>query len=211
MRPEHIICHSKYVLDIAMTFGWKAGARYTNLRDVRHLNSVFFIDIDWKNYDLDRHMKAVQAKVPNLTVARDIVDANDLDTIVREAEALSRYCEKVIVVPKDPLLIHEERLGVPYMFRLGYSVPTRYGGTEIPTSFYKGSVHLLGGRPDVQRALASEMQIDSVDGNRLTLDAKFGDFFDGERFRPHPEGGYRRCVEDSIRNIELMWEAPEAA
>ncbi|QPC97765.1 DUF6610 family protein [Qipengyuania soli] len=206
MKPDYIICHSKYVLDIAMSFGWKAGARYTNLRDVKHLNSVHFIDIDWKNYDYDRHLHAVREKRPALTVARDVLDATHLDEILREAEVLGRYCETVIVVPKDPALMDEPRLSVPYMFRLGYSVPTRYGGTEIPTTFFRGPVHLLGGRPDVQRELARQMDVQSIDGNRLTLDAKFGDYFDGQRFRPHPEGGYRRCVTDSIRNVKALWE-----
>ena len=51
-------------------------------------------------------------------------------------------------------------------------------------------VHLLGGRPDVQRRLAELMPVFSIDTNRFTLDAAFGDYFDGEMFRPHPIGGY---------------------
>ena len=32
-----------------------------------------------------------------------------------------------------------------------------------------------------------------------------GDFFDGERFRPHPRGGYRRCLRDSVQHIDRLW------
>jgi hypothetical protein len=71
---------------------------------------------------------------------------------------------------------------------------------------FKGRVHLLGGRPDVQRRLADAMNVVSVDCNRFTLDAAFGDYFDGEKFRPHPKGGYHRCLRDSILNINRLWE-----
>jgi hypothetical protein len=50
------------------------------------------------------------------------------------------------------------------------------------------------------------MPVVSFDCNRFTLDAVFGDYFDGERFRPHPVGGYKQCLRDSIQNIELLWE-----
>ena len=46
----------------------------------------------------------------------------------------------------------------------------------------------------------------SMDCNRFTLDAAFGDYFDGETFRPHPRGGYRRCLRESLRNINALWD-----
>jgi len=58
-----------------------------------------------------------------------------------------------------------------------------------------------------QTFLASEMPVQSFDTNRFTLDAAFGDYFDGERFRPHPIGGYHRCLDDSIKNINRLWES----
>lgn len=203
--PERIVSHSKFVLDIANEFGWRSGARYTNLRDVRHLDQVYFIDIDWKNYDFDRHLWAVKSRQPALTVARDVESAGELDTIITEAEVLARHAGKVIIVPKDPLLQSERRLGVPHSFRMGYSVPTKYGGTTIPTEQFSGEVHLLGGRPDVQRRLANELNVVSLDGNRVTLDAKFGDVFIGDRFRPHPQGGYERCLRTSFENVNRLW------
>jgi hypothetical protein len=49
------------------------------------------------------------------------------------------------------------------------------------------------------------MPVVSIDCNRFTLDACFGDYFDGEIFRPHPRGGYIRCLTDSISNITDLW------
>jgi len=134
------------------------------------------------------------------------LDARDLNDVLHEASILAAFAEKVIVVPKDRSLARMRRLGVPDMFRLGYSVPTRYGSTTIEPEYFKGDVHLLGGRPDVQRRLANVMSVRSLDGNRFTYDARYGDYFDGQTFRPHPKGGYEECLRDSLSNIRQLWD-----
>jgi hypothetical protein len=111
----------------------------------------------------------------------------------------------VVIVPKDPLLESKLSKAIPPEFLLGFSVPTRYGGTEISPLAFKRPVHLLGGRPDVQRRLANQMPVFSIDVNRFTLDAAYGDYFDGEKFRPHPRGGYHACLADSVINIRALW------
>lgn len=206
-RPIRIISHSRYVIDRAIPFGWRPGARYTNLRDVKHLPHVYFVDIDWKNYNFERHLDAVRQVRPSMTVARDVVDAKDLDDILHEASILREFAETVVLVPKDTRLTRKRRLGIPDMFRLGYSVPTRYGGTAISPDHFTGDVHLLGGRPDVQRKLADQMTVRSLDGNRFTYDAKFGDYFAGSKFVPHPTGGYEACLHASLHNIAKLWES----
>lgn len=205
--PVRIICHSRYVIDRALPFGWQPGARYTNLRDVKHLSHVYFVDIDWKNYNFERHLNSVRQIRPTMTVARDVTDADHIDDVLHEASILAAMAETVVVVPKDPKLAARPRLGVPDMFRLGYSVPTRYGGTNISPEKFTGDVHLLGGRPDVQRGLANVMKVRSLDGNRFTYDAKFGDYFTGSKFVPHPIGGYEACLHASLANIAKLWEA----
>jgi hypothetical protein len=167
---------------------------------------VYFVDIDWKRYDFDRHLHVVRKVRPQLTVARDIVSADILDDIIHEAETLAKHCGRVVLVPKDEQLGGLDRLGVPQMFRIGYSVPTRYGGTAICPTKFTGDVHLLGGRPDVQRKLADLMHVASLDGNRFTLDAQFGDYFDGSKFKPHPVGGYATCLDESLTQIAKLWE-----
>ncbi len=199
------VAHSKRVISIALHHGWLPGARYTNLRDVREFDRLGFLDIDWENYNFKKHLSATKATNPVITVARDILDFNSLDEILDQASELSKYCTYVIVVPKDPRLGPSLSSLIPDEYLLGYSVPSSYGGTQIPPSCFNRPVHLLGGRPDVQRQLASLMPVVSLDCNRFTIDAAYGDHFDGDTFRPHPVGGYERCIEDSIININKLW------
>lgn len=203
------VAHSHRVLKIARRFGWLPGARYTNLRDVRKCERVGFLDIEWRNYSFKRHLEAAKATKPLITVALDVADPQELGRILDQASELGLHCDRVIIVPKHPSLKDKLDSHIPKKFILGYSVPTRYGGTAIPPTFFRRPVHLLGGRPDVQRRLADIMPVISIDCNRFTLDAAYGDYFDGEKFRPHPKGGYELCLRDSIRNINSIWKSYE--
>ena len=201
------VAHGKATLRLVLEHGWRPGARYTNLRDIRgvRFKDHGFLDIHWKRYDFERHLAATIQTRPLVTVARDIEHACHLDAILKEAEQLGRYARYVVIVPKDRKLASNLNELIPISYLLGFSVPTKYGGTPIAPKYFNRPVHLLGGRPDVQRRLASQMPVVSFDCNRFTLDAQFGDFFDGEMFRPHPIGGYMRCLRDSIKNIENLW------
>lgn len=207
MSVDKFTCHSKRVLAIAARFGWLPGARYTNLRDVRHVTRVGFLDIDWRSYNYPRHLHATKKLRPRLTVARDIEHPRQLPLVLKQAEALAEYADQVIIVPKHPRLARNLIELIPPRFILGFSVATQYGKTLLSPSCFDGRpVHLLGGRPDVQRLLAEAMNVVSFDCNRFTLDAAFGDYFDGSIFRRHPVGGYERCVRDSLRNINRLWK-----
>jgi len=203
------VSHSKKAIKIACEHGWLPGARYTNLRDVKEFEQLGFLDIDWKNYNFEMHLNTAKEKKPLLTVAKDIESKNELDEIIEQAELLSRYAKTVVVVPKDNKIADVMEDLIPSKFIFGYSVPTKYGGTKIPPKRFKRPVHLLGGRPEVQRRLADKMDVISFDCNRFTLDAIYGDYFDGEIFRPHPIGGYYKCLEDSIININRIWKSYE--
>jgi hypothetical protein len=203
---DKIVTHSKTVLSIAKKHNWFIGARYTNLRDVATFDKVHFIDIDWKNYDFEKHYQAVKLLKPKYTVAKDWEKANELKSLLKQANTLARHSELVIIVPKVNNLKKKMLKLIPEDFMLGYSVPTKYGGTDIETKYFGGRpVHLLGGRPEKQRELAKELNVRSIDCNRFTLDARYGDYFTGKTFKPHPEGGYKRCLEDSIKNINEIW------
>lgn len=205
--PIRFVTHSRRVQQIAASEGWYSGARYTNIRDVKTFPRLGFLDIDWKNYDFKWHLQVAEKTRPLFTVARDIVSIKDLDIILEEAEYLSNYSCHVILVPKDrKLKRHINRL-IPDKFLLGYSVSSSYGGTAIEPKYFDRPTHLLGGRPDIQRKLANEMWVISLDCNRFTIDAAYGDFFDGETFRPHPIGGYDTCLRHSIVNINRLWDA----
>lgn len=201
------VAHGRRVVSLAGENGWRPGARYTNLRDVKHVqfSGVGFLDIHWKKYCFSKHVAAARITRPYMTVARDIECVSQLPSILAEAKELQKFSSKVIVVPKDVRLEKHLESVIPTEFVLGYSVPTRYGGTKIPTDAFRRDVHLLGGRPDVQRKLADQMQVISFDCNRFTLDAGFGDYFDGSKFKPHPVGGYETCLLASIAAINDIW------
>lgn len=203
--PLRFSTHSKRVQSIAFDYGWLPSARYSNLRDVSTFDNIHFIDIDFKNYDFDKHIFALKKCRPHLTVAPDIFDINDLDNTLNQADRLGQYADKVIIVPKDEKFIGVLEKTIPNRFIFGYSVPTKYGGTTLSPLEFKRSVHLLGGRPDVQRKLGDLMNVYSFDCNRFTLDAQFGDYFVGDKFVPHPLGGYDNCIIDSIKAINLIW------
>jgi hypothetical protein len=208
MNILKFVAHSKKAIEIAIESGWYPGARYTNLRDIRGVNfkGIGFIDIDWKNYDFERHIDAVSLMLPKMTVARDVESIFDLDSILKEAERLKQYSEIVVIVPKDIRLAGRFDELIPCEYILGYSVPTKYGSTLIPPEYFSRPIHLLGGRPEIQRKLADKMYVVSIDCNRFTYDAKYGDYFDGEIFRPHPLGGYDICLRESIKNINMLWD-----
>ena len=202
------VAHSRTAQVVAQRYGWMAAARYTNLRDVRSAGRLGFLDIDWKRYDFDRHVAAARATRPIMTVARDIETRQMLANVLRQAEVLERFVDYVIIVPKCPSLSSALDRLIPLRYILGFSVPTRYGATCLPVeAFRRRPVHLLGGRPDAQRRLANTLNVVSIDCNRFTLDARFGDYFDGETFRPHPSGGYLRCLADSMHNIDKLWQS----
>jgi hypothetical protein len=207
IRPkvQKFVAHSATVLEIAMRYGWLPGARYTNLRDVKRVPKLGFLDIDWQNYDFARHLEAARQTKPLLTVARDVEDRRDLRRTIDQAYRLLEFAVDVVLVPKDKLLESNLDTAFPPEFILGFSVPTRYGGTTLSPHAFRRPVHLLGGRPEIQRSLARLMPVVSIDANRFTLDAAFGDYFDGEKFRPHPCGGYRNCLRDSVKNINELW------
>ena len=201
------VAHSKKVLQIAIEQGWHPGARYTNMRDVRNFafKNIGFLDIDWKNYSFTKHLEQAAAHQPKITIARDVECIFQLDSILKEAEELSKYSKHVCIVPKDKKL--ENRLDqlIPKDFLLAYSVPTKYGGTSVSTNSFDRPVHLLGGRPDIQRMLGDKLKVFSLDCNRFTIDAMYGDYFDGNKFRCHPSGGYEVCLYESIKNISALW------
>jgi hypothetical protein len=179
---------------------------------VKSFDRVGFIDINWRHYDFSRHLEAVKSARPYMTIAKDVLVGDNLEEIIDQAYQLNEYANMVAIVPKDINIRHEMEDIIPAAFILGYSLPSRYGGTPIEPKCFKRPVHLLGGTPARQIALASAMDVYSFDCNRFTLDARFGDFFDGTRFRPHPVGGYRRCLEDSVIGINAAWAArPTAA
>lgn len=141
-----------------------------------------FVDNEWHDYDHQVHLDAVAELKPKYATVRDYLTPEQariagiayysLDQILKWAEELEQHAEHVIVIPKADVL-HE----IPERHVLGYSVPSRYGGTPLPIETFTGrSIHLLGGSWAAQRALMDQMGDDivSVDFNYLYLVARYG-------------------------------------
>ena len=92
------VAHGRRVISLAIAEGWRPGARYTNLRDVRHVDftEVGFLDIDWKNYSFEAHLNAAAKVRPFVTVARDVECVSQLDRILIEAGRLQKYARREI-------------------------------------------------------------------------------------------------------------------
>lgn len=206
--PLKFAAHSKLVQDITTAHGWLPAARYTNLRDVRSYCTLGFLDIDWKDYNFEAHIRAAEKTRPHITIARDVICLDDLPDILSEADRLLEFSERVAIVPKDEQFNHQILSDlIPARFMLAYSVPSRYGGTSVSPELFDRDTHLLGGAPARQLELADKLQVYSLDCNRFTIDAKFGDRFDGTRFVASRHLGYRECLRQSVLAINDAWLA----
>jgi hypothetical protein len=202
-----IICHGRPTMKLAQRYGWLPGARYSNLRDIRGIDRIGLIDIEWEAYSFNRHMAAVKSVQPLITVARDLTSIRDTSRLLYEVERLREYARYVVIVPKTRRFVD-----VRSHFRhpaniLGYSVPTGYGATTVPhVHFDSHPVHLLGGRPMGQFRLAKQLKVISLDCNSITIDAAFGKYFDGQKYVKSPRSSYMRCIAKSLQGVNLLWK-----
>lgn len=187
----------------------------------------YFVDQDWKKPDRARYVAAVEQHRPHMATVLDWERDEQLTEVLSWAEDVAPFVEQVVIIPKV-------MGGIPQLPRriagrevvLGYSVPTRYGGTELPIWEFAGwPVHLLGGSPHRQLHLAHYCRVNSADGNYIMKMAKTGQFWvsgtanhainrhfptlleaDGERWEP-PERGAHEAFRRSCANIMAAWGA----
>jgi hypothetical protein len=128
-----------------------------------------FVDQDWKRPDRAAYVAAVAQHRPRMATVLDWERDEQLPEVLAWAEDVAPFVERVILIPK---VIG----GVPRLPRriggrdvvLGYSVPTRYAGTSVPPWEFAGwPVHLLGGSPHRQIAMAHYLNVVSADGNYI--------------------------------------------
>lgn len=126
-----------------------------------------FVDQDWKKPDRDAYMAALATHRPRMATVLDWERDEQLPEVLMWAEEAAQYIETVIIIPKvmNGVSRLPRAIGGADV-RLGYSVPTSYGGTELPIWQFTGwPVHLLGGSPQKQMELARYLNVHSVDGN----------------------------------------------
>lgn len=163
---------------IAKEHGFSLGAQLPGtIYDVH--NPLYFADQDFKNPRYVAYIKALKKYKPYMASVLDIEEWRRLDEYLMRAEEISQYCQVVMLIPKINGVIKQ----LPREINnkkviLGYSVPTRFGGTTVPIAeFQDWSVHLLGGSPQVQMELMPRFNTVSLDGNYAHLMTRHNQFW----------------------------------
>lgn len=129
----------------------------------------YFVDQNWKTPRRADYMRMLETYRPRMATVLDWDENTTFAEVMSWAEEASQFVKVLVVIPKiwgtiDQ--IPEQVNGVPV--RLGYSVPTAYGRTEVPLrEFDSRPVHLLGGSPIAQMELYRKLNVKSVDGNYI--------------------------------------------
>jgi hypothetical protein len=192
--------------EIAIQAGYEYGAQLPNTVYF----PVYFADQDWKNPDRKRYMAALAEYKPSLASVLDWESPEQLDEVLSWAEEAAQYVETVMIIPKvmgGIPRIPRSIGGKPV--RLGYSVPTKFGGTSLPVwEFHGWPVHLLGGSPRVQMRLTHYLNVVSVDGNfALKMATRNCQFFDHTGTSRHAKNRYWPTLKEAHG---AMWDGGDA-
>jgi len=177
--PDLIYCGggNPRFYEIATAAGFLYGAQ---LPDTVY-GQLYFADQNWKRPNLEQYAAAVAQHCPVMASVLDWERAEQLPEVLVWAETIAPFVEVVMIipkviggVPKIPRVVG----GKPV--RLGYSVPTKHGGTPLNYSEFAGwPVHMLGGSPQQQRRLTRYLNVVSADGNMFQkMATQFNSFFD---------------------------------
>lgn len=153
--------------EIATAAGFEYGAR---LPDTVY-GPLFFADQEYKSPDRAAYMAALARHRPYMATVIDWMSEEQLPEVLDWSEEAAQYVKYVVIIPKVMGGIGRlpRQIGGRDVV-LGYSVPTKYGGTELPAWEFAGwPVHLLGGSPHKQMAIWRQMvcisDVVSADGN----------------------------------------------
>lgn len=170
---------NRKVTKVASECGWQYGCRLP----LATVAPLFFADCHYKEYDHRKYVKAIAKKRPTMCTVRDYDRDTPLDLVLAYGEDLSQHVQALIVIPKvtgTVVNIPESIGGKPVI--LGYSVPTKYGGTECSLLEFVGRpVHILGGSvKQVLPILRNGLDIYSWDYNAGLYRAKYGWAYTGK-------------------------------
>lgn len=128
---------------------------------------IYFADQDWQKPDKDIYISGLKEHRPTMATVLDWEQSEQLPEVLSWAEAAAAYVETVVIIPKvQGGIIRLPRTIAGAKVRLGYSVPTKYAGTELPLwEFIGWPIHLLGGSPQKQIELSKYLDVRSADGN----------------------------------------------
>jgi hypothetical protein len=206
---------------IAATHGFRYGARLPCANTQR----PWFADQDYLHPDRTAYMAALARHRPHMATVIDWLLPEQWPEVLSWAEEAAPFVEMLVLIPKVQGTIWKIPKtigGTPVI--LGFSVPTRYGGTTVPVREFDGwPVHLLGGSPHAQMRYYDDFrgyaEVLSADGNMANLQAHRCRCWTEEK---GPKGHWRQLSEIgygnfgkgsnalafdfSCRNIRLVWE-----
>lgn len=170
--PTLIYCagRNKRFQQSALETGFKLGCQLPNRV---YCDDLYFADQDWKHPDRSAYMSALEEWRPTMATVLDWEWQEQFAEVMDWAEEAAQYTDHVLIVPKvlgSLPQIPRQINGKPVI--LAYSVPTKYGGSEVPLWEFAGwPVHLLGGSPHKQMEIWSYLtniaEVISVDGNMI--------------------------------------------
>jgi hypothetical protein len=127
-----------------------------------------FADQNWKKPDRGAYITALTQHRPQMASVLDWERPEQLSEVLAWAEDAAQFVDTVMLIPKVPGGIDQlPRIIGGKPVRLGFSIPTRHGGTAVwPGEFHGWPIHLLGGSPQAQMKWRSRMTgVASADGN----------------------------------------------
>jgi hypothetical protein len=163
---------------------------FSKLEDFSDLKKLF-----------NAHLNVVRSEKPRYAVAPDIDERVSFRDGIEWADELAEYAETVIVVPKTVMPVE-----VPDRFRVGMPCQNKYDPFPWKWTDYQPveEVHLLGGSPVVHREIMKYyVPVESVDTTVPITSAKYGDYWNGEKWTPSSLGFYD-CLARSYRHLRLM-------
>lgn len=162
---------SRPYYDIATATGFAYGAQ---LPDTVY-GPLAFADQDWKKPNRQAYMAALAKHRPTMASVLDLERAEQLSEVLSWAEEAAQYAERIMIIPKAHGIIARlpRTIGGAAVV-LGYSIPTRHGGTSVWMGEFVGwPTHLLGGSPQAQMRCAARLGgVVSADGNMHALQAR---------------------------------------
>jgi len=202
----------------AEQYGWLVGAELSYIgHHERHGRALEFIDMAWDEPKPDELIAACMKHEPTYAIAGDYEHTDDgelvgepIDVVNERAHQLTQWVDYPIAVPHRP----GEPDEVPDCALVGYSTPTRYGGTEAPLWEYQDKdVHVLGGTMNGIKTVVDHLagQINSIDTNTMHRDAtQFGEYWShsGKQRKKTPgiKNDIVEAYENSILNMTYAFE-----
>lgn len=167
---------NKRYATMAQQHGWLYGSQIVG--KTFYYNPVF-VDQNWKNPQPDLYFKAIRRLKPYSATVIDIENNTTYKEALRWAEIIAPYVNDIIFIPKVDIIADLPRVVKQTPTRLGYSVPTKYAGTDVPFDAFIDAhigIHLLGGSPTAQFKLwqYAGKSVTSLDNNYIHKTGTWG-------------------------------------